>query len=129
MSNIDTAEVAQCKRSKKWNLTYEEECEVLDTYSKKFKKYFYDSVEKTAYSKFYDDWFGDIYDGHPLKDEYEEIEPLALRDSINKDVDDKMPIIDILDKYCVEHNKLYGWSEEVAQSLPEGWVDLPPSPY
>src|SRR5210317_1760230 len=127
MSNIDTPEVAQLERSKKWKLTYEQECDVYDKYYKKFQKYFYDTVKKTAYSKFYDDWWGDIYDGHPLKDE--EIDPFVLRDSVNKDVDDGMSIIDILDKYCVEHDKLYGWSEEVAQSLPEGLVDLPPSPY
>ena len=129
MSNLDTPEVANIKRSKKWNLTYEQECKVFEQYYEKFQKYFYDSVEDTANSKFYDDWWGDIYDGHPLKDEYEEMEPLALRDSVNKDVDDGMPIIDILEKYCVEHDKLYGWSEEVAQSLPEGAVDLPQPSY
>jgi len=107
MSNLYIIKVANIKSFKKWNLTYEQECKVLDTYEKKFKKYFYDSVEDTANSKFYDDWWGDIYEGHPLKDEYEEMEPLALRDSVNKDVDAGMPIIDILEKYCVEHDKLY----------------------
>ncbi len=106
MSDIDTPEVAQCELSKKWNLTYEQECEIYEYYEK-FQKYFYDSVEDTANSKFYDDWFDDIYNGHPLKEEYEEMEPLSLRDSVKEDVDAKMPIIDILDKYCVEHDKLY----------------------